>query len=109
MNDPSLHGATRRRPLAPWRSWPDCSRGCCSARPGRDRRREGRGVPQLLDDLTAARQETLNLLASLSEEELAIRGEHPFWGPETSIEQVMRGIYRHDRLHMDDMRQAVER
>jgi uncharacterized protein (TIGR03083 family) len=76
---------------------------------GQLRRRAGRGVPQLLEDLASAHQQTLNLLDSLSEEELALRGEHPFWGQETSIEQVIRGIYLHDRLHLDDMRQAVGR
>jgi hypothetical protein len=31
------------------------------------------------------------------------------WGPETSIERVIRGIYRHDRLHLDDVRQAIRK
>jgi hypothetical protein len=62
----------------------------------------------LLDDLAVTRQETLKLLDRLSEEELDITGEHPFWGLGTSIEQVIRGLYHHERLHLGDVRQALE-
>jgi hypothetical protein len=62
-----------------------------------------------LDDVVAVHQQTVNLLDRLSGQELAVTGEHPFWRLETSIEQVIRGIYRHDRLHMEDMRQALGR
>jgi len=76
---------------------------------GQLRRRQDRSVAQLLDELDAARQETLNLLDRLTEEQLDLTGEHPFWGPGTSIEQVIRGIYRHERLHLQDMQKALER
>jgi len=75
---------------------------------GQLRRRQGRSVPQLLDDLTDARQETLKFLDHLSEDELDIVGEHPFLGPDTRIEKVIRGIYRHEHLHLDDIRKALE-
>lgn len=75
---------------------------------GQLRRREGRTVAQLVGDLSAARQETLALLDRLSEHQLDIIGEHPFWGPAHSIEQVMRGIYRHERLHLAEIRKALE-
>ena len=75
---------------------------------GQLRRRQGRSVPQLLDDLAVTRQETLKLLDGLSEEELDIIGEHPFSGAGTSIEQVIRGLYHHERLHLGDIRLALE-
>jgi uncharacterized protein (TIGR03083 family) len=74
---------------------------------GQLNRREGRNVSQLLADLSAARRETLALLDRLAEQELDIMGEHPFWGQDSSIEHVLRGIYRHERLHLEDMRKAV--
>lgn len=74
---------------------------------GQLRRRQERSILQLMDDLAAARQQTLKLLGQLSEGELDITGEHPFWGPGTSVERTIRGIYRHDRLHLADMRKAL--
>ena len=56
----------------------------------------------LVAELRAARQKTLAAIGSLTEEELGRRGRHRLFG-ELTVLQMLRSLYRHDRLHADQM------
>lgn len=62
-----------------------------------------RPLPDLLGDLASLRSDTLNAIEGLSSEELNRRGKHLLFG-EMSVLQMLRALYRHDRMHMDQMR-----
>ncbi len=63
---------------------------------------ESRSLADLLGDLASARADTLAAIEGLSEDELKRRGKHLLFG-EMSVLQMLRTIYRHDRMHMDQM------
>jgi hypothetical protein len=68
-------------------------------------------VDQVLADLDAAQEATLDLLHSLEEGALDLTGAHPAWG-ETSLRQVLRIIPLHDSMHRRDilkLRKAMEK
>ncbi|MFQ6015192.1 MAG: DinB family protein, partial [Anaerolineae bacterium] len=71
-------------------------------------KRKGRTPEQLLADLKAARQTTLQMLNELDEAALDTPGEHPFFG-ETTVEGVFKAVYRHDRMHSTEIREALGR
>jgi uncharacterized damage-inducible protein DinB len=63
---------------------------------------ETRSVAELLGELASARSDTLAAIEGLSEDELKRRGKHLLFG-EMSALQMLRSLYRHDRMHMDQM------
>ncbi len=68
-------------------------------------------VGQVLADLDAAQEATLDLLHSLEDETLAATGTHPAWG-DVSLRQVLRIIPLHDNMHRRDilkLRKAMDR
>lgn len=69
-------------------------------------KRQERTVPELLNDVAEARQETLHLLDSLTEEDLSKQGRRTT-GEITTVEGVFYQIARHERAHTEDMRRAV--
>lgn len=65
-----------------------------------------RTMAELLAGLQVSRQETLAILDSLSDDQLAIRGMHPA-GFETSIAGVYRVMARHERGHGQEIAAAI--
>lgn len=61
-----------------------------------------RSLADLVQELASARGDTLAAIDGLTEEELKRRGKHLPFG-EMSVLQMLRSLYRHDRMHMDQM------
>ena len=59
-------------------------------------------VADLLQELASARSDTLAAIEGLTDDELKRRGKHLLFG-EMSVLQMLRSLYRHDRMHMDQM------
>ncbi|RME31166.1 MAG: DinB family protein [Thermoflexia bacterium] len=66
------------------------------------------GIPpeRLMEDLKAARQRTIDWVASLKEEDLDRVGRHPALG-EVTLEIFINAIYGHQLLHMRDLMNAL--
>jgi len=65
-----------------------------------------RSYAQLIDELRAARQEMIDLVGQLADQDFARRGRHPFFG-QMSIDEMFKLIYRHNMMHMRDVRRAL--
>jgi len=61
-----------------------------------------RSVADLLGGLASARSDTLAAIEGLTEEDLGSRGKHVLFG-EMSVLQMLRSLYRHDRMHIDQI------
>jgi hypothetical protein len=70
---------------------------------------EGRAipVPALLEQFESARAQTVALVASFSDADLDRPAYHPFLG-QTTLEQILKLLYRHTMLHERDARKALE-
>jgi hypothetical protein len=53
-------------------------------------------------ELASARSDTLAAIEGLTEEELGRKGTHVLFG-EMSVLQMLRSLYRHDRMHIDQI------
>lgn len=69
-------------------------------------KQQERGVAELLASLEASRVNTLALLDSLSEEQLAVRGLHPA-GFETSVGGIFRVMAKHELDHGQEIALAL--
>jgi uncharacterized damage-inducible protein DinB len=92
-----------------WREWsvqvrdqPGCEVGPPPPNPPAYPEAESRSVADLLQELASARGDTLAAIEGLTEDELKRRGKHVLFG-EMSVLQMLRSLYRHDRMHMDQM------
>ena len=65
-----------------------------------------RTVEQLLAELRAARQETIDLAGQIADEDFARKGRHPFFG-QMSLDEVFKLIYRHNMMHLRDVRRVL--
>ncbi len=65
-----------------------------------------RPVADLMIDLRAARQATIDLVSTIVEDDFNKRGRHPFFGM-MSIDEMFKLIYRHNMLHARDIRRAI--
>jgi uncharacterized damage-inducible protein DinB len=63
---------------------------------------EARSLGDLLQELASARSDTLAAIEGLTDDELKRRGKHRLFG-EMSVLQMLRSLYRHDRMHIDQM------
>jgi uncharacterized damage-inducible protein DinB len=63
---------------------------------------EGRSLADLLREPASARNDTLAAIEGLTDDELKRRGKHLLFG-EMSVLQMLRSLYRHDRMHTDQM------
>jgi hypothetical protein len=63
-------------------------------------------VGEVLADLELGHQEAMQFLESLDLGQLAISGHHPALGM-VSVEQVLRVIAVHDKLHLRDIHQLI--
>jgi hypothetical protein len=66
------------------------------------------GVPaaQLMKDLAACREATIEWVATLSEADLDRLGHHPALG-EITLEGHVQSIYGHALMHVRDLRRAI--
>jgi uncharacterized damage-inducible protein DinB len=92
-----------------WREWsmqvrdePGCEVGPPTPNPPAYPEAETRSVAELLQELASARGDTLAAIGGLTEDELKRRGKHALFG-EMNVLQMLRSLYRHDRMHMDQM------
>ena len=65
-----------------------------------------RTVDQLLAAFRSTRQATIDFVATIRDDQFALRGRHPFFGMMT-IEDLFKLIYRHNMLHARDIRKAL--
>jgi hypothetical protein len=61
---------------------------------------------ELIDRLRESRAASLAMAAALSDDDLDRRGNHPLLG-EMSLEDFVKLIYRHDKMHLRDVQRAL--
>jgi len=65
-----------------------------------------RTAAQLMDDLRNVRQEAIELVGQITDEDFDRQGRHPFFG-QMSIDEMFKLIYRHNMMHLRDVRRAI--
>jgi uncharacterized damage-inducible protein DinB len=92
-----------------WLGWamkvreePGCEVGPPPPNPEAYPEAQSRPLVDLLGDLASARSDTLNAIEGMSSEDLNRTGKHLLFG-EMSVLQMLRALYRHERMHMDQM------
>jgi uncharacterized damage-inducible protein DinB len=63
---------------------------------------QSRSLGDLLSELASSRKHTVAAIEDLSAEELQRKGKHLLFG-EMNVLQMLRSLYRHDRMHMDQI------
>ncbi|MGD8813218.1 MAG: DinB family protein [Anaerolineales bacterium] len=63
-------------------------------------------IPVLLNDFQRARSEIIDWMHDLVPEDLDRTGWHPWFG-ETELRQMIKLIYRHNMIHLRDIRKAL--
>lgn len=66
-----------------------------------------RSVSDLLVDLQAVRRDTIALVAGLSDDDLARRGNHPALGSGAALADFVRIVFMHVKLHLRDLARAL--
>ena len=66
-----------------------------------------RTATDLLSAFRAARQDTIDLVATIADADFARQGRHPFFGM-MSIEDMFKLIYRHNMMHARDVRRVLD-
>ncbi len=61
---------------------------------------------ELLAAFRATRQTTIDFVATIRDDQFALRGRHPFFGMMV-IEDMFKLIYRHNMMHARDIRKAL--
>ncbi len=67
---------------------------------------QARTLANMIAGLTASRKETLELLESLTDEQMAVEGMHPA-GFRTTVAGVFKVMAYHERLHSAEMARAL--
>lgn len=62
---------------------------------------------ELLDQYREVRAESVKWVSGLKDEELEIKGRHPFLG-ETIIREMVKMLYLHNQLHYRDVKRALK-
>lgn len=62
---------------------------------------------ELLEQYKQTRAESVQWVSGLKEEELDIKGRHPFLG-ETVIREMIKMLYLHNQLHYRDVKRALK-
>ena len=62
---------------------------------------------ELLQQYKSVRADSIAWVSGLKDEELEIRGRHPFLG-ETVIREMVKMLYIHNQLHYRDMKKALK-
>lgn len=68
---------------------------------------EGLSPAELLEQYKQVRAESVRWVNSLKDEELEIKGRHPFLG-ETIIREMVKMLYLHNQLHYRDVKRAIK-
>lgn len=61
---------------------------------------------RLLEQFSRAREQVLALARLMKPEDLDLRGRHPWFG-QTSIRDMLKLVYRHNMIHLRDLRRAL--
>lgn len=61
---------------------------------------------ELLEQYKQTRAESVQWVSGLKDEELEIKGRHPFLG-ETVIREMIKMLYLHNQLHYRDVKRAI--
>ncbi len=64
-------------------------------------------TPTLLESFARARMMTIDIVQKMQESDLERQGRHPFLGI-TTLEEMLKLIYRHTMIHQRDIRRALE-
>ena len=106
MKEQLVHLAAFERLWLEWamkvRDEPGCEVGPPPPNPPGYPEAESRPTADLLRELASARSDTMAAIEGLTEDELERRGKHLLFG-EMNVLQMLRSLYRHDRMHMDQM------
>jgi uncharacterized damage-inducible protein DinB len=101
-----LHLAAFERLWLDWamkvREEPGCEVGPPPPNPSAYPEAEARSLTDLLQELASARSDTLAAIEGLTDDELKRRGKHLLFG-EMNVLQMLRSLYRHDRMHIDQI------
>jgi uncharacterized damage-inducible protein DinB len=101
-----LHLATFERQWLEWamtvRDEPGSEVGSPPPNPEAYPEAQTRSLGDILGELASARKDTVAAIEGLTTEELQRRGKHRLFG-EMSVLQMLRSLYRHDRMHMDQI------
>jgi hypothetical protein len=62
---------------------------------------------ELLEQYKKVRGATVNWVSSLKDEELEIKGRHPFLG-ETVLREMIKMLYLHHQIHCRDIKKALK-
>ncbi len=62
---------------------------------------------ELLEQYKQVRAESIKWVSGLKDEELEIKGRHPFLG-ETIIREMVKMLYLHNQLHYRDVKRALK-
>lgn len=68
---------------------------------------KGLSPAELLEQYKQARAEAVAWVSGLKDEELDIKGRHPFLG-ETVIREMIKMLYLHNQLHYRDVKRALK-
>jgi hypothetical protein len=100
------HLATYERLFLEWalavRDKPGSQVGLIEGNPEAYPEAQASSLDDVLLGLAAARSDTLAAIEGLTTEELQRKGQHLVFG-EMSVLQMLRALYRHDRMHMDQI------
>jgi uncharacterized damage-inducible protein DinB len=101
-----LHLATFERQWLEWsmavRDKPGSEVGPPPPNPEAYPEAQTRSLDDILQELASARRDTVAAIEGLTSEELQRKGKHLLFG-EMNVLQMLRSLYRHDRMHMDQM------
>jgi hypothetical protein len=62
---------------------------------------------ELMEQFVAAREQVIALARLMKPEDLELSGRHPWFG-ETSIGDMLKLVYRHNMIHLRDLRRAFK-
>jgi uncharacterized protein (TIGR03083 family) len=61
---------------------------------------------ELLEQFRSVRARMVALVASMSADDLARQGRHPFLG-QTTLDEMIKMVYRHNQIHYRDLRKIL--
>jgi uncharacterized protein (TIGR03083 family) len=70
------------------------------------RRSQTLSTTELLEQFRSVRAEMSSWVSGLAPAELTLTGRHPFLGM-TTLEEMIKMVYRHNQIHLRDMRKAL--
>jgi uncharacterized protein (TIGR03083 family) len=62
---------------------------------------------ELLADLVKVREQTIALVAGLTDDDLARRGRHPALGEDVALNDFIRIVFMHVRMHLSDLNRSL--